>query len=104
MCALLRLVCVGEDASLKCCTSAHSQAAWEHTDHMHSNVGRPAVLMTGERPFSSAHLVWLGSCSLDSAESAGVAHSLNPGTVQFHVNVKQFKLSGKNVTTLTFKI
>lgn len=59
----LQLECVGEDASFKCCASVCSPAPWEHTDHMHSNVGRAAVLTTGERPFSSAHLGWLGSWS-----------------------------------------
>lgn len=64
----LQLVCGGKDASFKCCTSVCSPAAWEHTDHMHSNAGRAAVLTTGERPFGSAHLGWLGSWSLDSTE------------------------------------
>lgn len=43
-CALLQLACVGEDGSFKCCMSARSPAAWEHTDHMHGSVGRQAAL------------------------------------------------------------
>lgn len=78
MCALFQLVCVGEDGSFKCCMSVRSPAAWEHTDHMHGNVGRLGVLTAGERPFNPAHLVWHGSSSLtapgDSKYSTHILH------------------------------
>lgn len=78
--ALLQLVCVGEDGSFKCCMFVRSPAAWEHTDHMHGNVGRQAVLTAGERPFNFAHLVWLGSSGLtapgDSKYSTHIKHKV----------------------------